>query len=123
MGLGLPRWCSTRGLVTSVLQALRATILAFFASRTVLLAENLVLRQQVVVLRRRVVRPRIRPLDRWLIATLAGWFRALVEMVVLVKPETVITWHRAGWRLLWRWRSRSRRPPDRPPIDADRRVL
>jgi putative transposase len=43
--------------------------------------------------------------------------------VVILKPETVIGWHRTGWRLLWRWRSRARRLPVRPPIDADLRTL
>jgi putative transposase len=109
--------------VTAVLHTLGAIIVGFLAPRTALLAENLLLRQQLIVLRRGVARPRMRPFDRWLIATLAGRFRALLEMVVLVRPETVIGWHRAGWRLFWRWRSRSCRPPGRPPIDADRRAL
>ena len=100
--------------MTAGLQILRAVILAFVA-RTELVAENLVLRQQGIVLRRGVVRPRIRPFDRWLISTLAGRFRALVEAIVLVKPETLVAWHRAGWRSFWRWRSRSGRPPGRPP--------
>ena len=64
--------------MTAVLQTLRAVILAILA-RAELVAENLVLRQQVIVLRRGVVRPRIRPFDRWLISTLAGRFRALVD--------------------------------------------
>jgi putative transposase len=109
--------------VTAVFHVLRAIILAFLAPRTALLAENLLMRQQVIVLRRGVTRPRIRTFDRWLISTLVGRFRALAEMIVLVKPETVIGWHRAGWRLFWRWRSRPCRPPGRPPIDADRRAL
>lgn len=109
--------------MTSVLHSLRAVILAFFAPRAALLAENLVLRQQLIVLRRAVARPRLRRFDRWLIAALAGRFRSLGEAVIVVKPETVIGWHRAGWRLLWRWRLRSRRQPGRPPIDADRRAL
>ena len=68
-------------------------------------------------------RPRFQPFDRWLISSLAGRFRALLAVVVIVKPETVIGWHRTGWRLFWRWRSRSRRLPGRPPIDADLRTL
>ena len=109
--------------MTSILHSLRAVILAFFAPRAALLAENLVLRQQLIVLRRGVARPRLRRFDRCLIAALAGRFQSLREAVIVVKPETVIAWHRAGWRLLWRWRSRSRQPPGRPPIDADRRAL
>jgi hypothetical protein len=45
----------------------------------------------------------------------------LLGAVLLVNPETVISWHRAAWRLLWRWRSR--RPPGHPPIDDDLRDL
>lgn len=84
---------------------------------------NLFLRQQVIVLRRVVPRPRLQPFDRWLISSLAGRFRALLSVVVIVKTETVIGWNGTGWRLLWRWRSRTRRLPGRPPIDADLRIL
>jgi hypothetical protein len=72
----------------------------------VLVAENLLLRQQVIVLSRQVKRPRLRPFDRWVLASIAGRFRDLLATILVVKPETVIRWHRAGWRLLWRWRSR-----------------
>ena len=107
--------------VTTLLQFLRDLVLAVLAPRAVLVAENLLLRQQVVVLRRQVKRPRLRPFDRWLLATLAGRFRGLFTAVLVVRPETLIRWHRAGWRLLWRWRSRRRR--GRPPIDMDLRKL
>jgi hypothetical protein len=96
-------------------------MLAVLAPRAALVAENLLLRQQVVVLRREVKRPRLRPFDRWLLATLVGNLRDLLATVLVVRPETLIRWHRAGWRLLWRWRSRRRR--GRPPIDMDIRKL
>jgi len=107
--------------VTILLHFLRDLVLAFLAPRATLVAENLLLRQQVVVLRRQVKRPRLRPFDRWLLATLAGRFRDLLTAVLVVRPETLIRWHRAGWRLLWRWRSRRGR--GRPPIDMDLRNL
>src|SRR5450631_2345043 len=107
--------------MTTLLQFLRHLVLAFVAPRTALIAENLFLRQQVVVLRRQAKRPRLRPFDRWLLATLVGRFRHLLTAVLVVRPETLIRWHRAGWRLLWRWRSRRRR--GRPPIDMDLRKL
>jgi hypothetical protein len=66
---------------------------------------------------------RFQPFDRWLISSLARRFRALLAVVVIVKSETIIGKHRTGWLLLWRWRSRSRRLPGRPPIDADLRTL
>lgn len=103
------------------LHLLRDLVLAFVAPRTTLVAENLLLRQQVVVLSRQVKRPRLRSFDRWLLATLAGRFRDLLAAVLIVRPETIIRWHRTGWRLLWR--CRSRRPRGRPPIDVDLRHL
>jgi hypothetical protein len=98
-------------------------VLAFVSPRATLVAENLILRQQLIVMRRQIKRPRFRGLDRWVIAALAGRFRGLLDAVLLVKPDTVIRWHRTAWRLLWRRRSRSRRPSGRPPIDADLRRL
>jgi hypothetical protein len=50
------------------------------------MAENLLLRQQVIVLRRRRTRPRLRAFDRWLIGTLSGRFRELLDAVIVVKP-------------------------------------
>lgn len=71
-----------------------------------LMLENLALRQQINVLRRGNTRPAFRLRDRlfWvvLMRIWAGWRRPLA----LVKPETVIAWHRKGWRLWWRWKSR-----------------
>jgi hypothetical protein len=90
------------------------------APRAVLVAENLLLRQQVIVLRRRVKRPPPRRFDRYLIGAVAGRFRHLFAAILMVKPETVIKWDRAGWRLLWRWRAR--RSAGRPPIDDDLRA-
>jgi len=108
--------------MTSLLRFLLDLIVAFAAPRARLAAENLLLRHQVIVLRRRRARPHLHGFDRWLISALAGRFRGLLDAVILVKPDTVIRWHRAGWRLLWRWRSRTR-SPGRPPVDADLRAL
>jgi hypothetical protein len=107
--------------VIALLRFLFDIVLAFVAPRAALVAENLILRQQLIVVRRQVKRPRWRGFDRRLISALAGRFRRLLGAVLLVKPETVIRWHRAAWRLLRR--SRSRRPAGRPPIDADLREL
>ena len=107
--------------MTAILRLLFDVVLALVAPRAVLVTENLLLRQQLIVARRRVKRPRFRRFDRWLIGGLAGRFRRFVEVVLLVKPETVIGWHRAGWRILWR--GRSRRPSGRPPVDSDLRSL
>ena len=86
-------------LILSLLSAARV----FFQSRTDMAVEVLALRQQVAVLKRRRPRPPLRPLDRlfWTIlrATWSRWKDALV----IVQPETVVDWHRAGFRLYWRW--------------------
>jgi hypothetical protein len=96
-------------------------VLDFATPRATLVAENLLLRQQVIILRRQVKRPRLRHVERWLLGAIAGRFRRLLGTILVVKPETVIRWHRVGWRLLWRWRSR--RPRGRPPVDMDLRRL
>ena len=86
--------------------------------RAALLAENLALRQQLVVLQRSVRPPGLRPGDRifwvWLSRLWAGW----QSVLLIVQPETVLRWHRQGFRLCWRWKSR-RRMPGRPKIDAE----
>lgn len=83
--------------------------------------ENVALRQQVAVLRRSVPRPRPRAHDRifWVILRRiwSGWRDALG----LVQPATVVRWHRAGWRLVWRLRSRKK--TGRPPIPLEVREL
>ncbi len=94
---------------------LRATV----RSRGDLVAENLLLRQQLAVLTRPTrQRPRLRSRDKlfWLLVRLArgDWRRHLVVLT----PETILRWHRQGWRLFWRWRSRARigRPRVSPEV-------
>ena len=78
-------------------------------SRRNLLLEILALRHQLLVLSRSPKRPRLTPLDRvlwaWLSQAWAGWKTRLL----LVQPGTVLQWHRAGFRLFWRWKSRPRK--------------
>jgi transposase InsO family protein len=107
--------------VIDLLRNALAAILRFFAPRAIVAAENLLLRHQLVVLRRSSPRPRLRRLDRWLIATLATRARSVLEAVIVVRPATVLQWHRAAWRLWWRCRSSLR--VGRPPIDAELRDL
>jgi transposase InsO family protein len=75
-------------------------------SRRDLVAENALLRQQLIVLRRRRKRPTFTRLDRLLLVVLAGRVRAWRQALVIVQPETLLRWHRAGFRLLWRHRSK-----------------
>ena len=89
-------------------------------SRAQLLAENAFLRQQLLVLRRSVTRPAVTPADRALLVLLAGRVRAWRQALLLVQPETLLRWHRAGFRALWRRKSRP--GPGRPPLaGGDRR--
>src|SRR5258708_27913077 len=101
-------------LVLALLGALRAA----FRTRTDLTLENLALRQQLALLRRRSKRPQFGRLDRllwvWLSNRWAGWRDALH----LVQPETVIRWHRQGFRAFWTWKSRRGRA-GRPPLGSE----
>jgi putative transposase len=87
-------------------------------SRPALLAENAFLRQQLVVLRRSVKRPRCTPTDRALLVLLASRLRAWRQALVLVQPETLLRWHRQGFRLVWRRQSRPRSIPQ-PKVAAE----
>src|SRR5262249_34984212 len=78
-------------------------------------------RQQLTILRRAARRPRLKPWERRLLSALAVRFSALRDAIAIVKPATLLRWHRASWR--WWWRRRSKQPPGRPPIPADLREL
>jgi len=84
-------------------------------------AENLLLRQQLGVLRRQVKRPAIGPTDRLFWILVSRLWDRWRDLLVLVKPETVIRWHRSGFRAYWR--RKSRRPPGRPPMSTEIRGL
>jgi len=91
-----------------------------FRSRAVVELENLALRHQLHVLRRqRPGRLRLFAFDRLVWVVLYRLWPRCLEMMVLVKPATVIRWHRQGFRLFWRWRSRS----GRPSVDREIRNL
>ena len=78
-------------------------------SRASLEAENLVLRQQVIVLSRKSQsRVRLRNIDRLTFVWVYRCFPAILNAITVVKPETVIGWHRRGFRAYWRWKSRRR---------------
>src|SRR5215211_6320521 len=71
-------------------------------TRRELLLENALLRQQVIILRRSVKRPALTTLDRGLLLLLGSRLRAWAGALIIVRPETVLRWHRRGFRLLWR---------------------
>ena len=105
-------------LVISLWTFCRAVL---FGSAAIAL-ENLALRHQLLVLQRSVVRPRLSRWDRvfwvWLSRVWASWRSSLV----IVQPATVLAWHRQGFRLYWRWKSRAK-PVGRPRLDPELRQL
>src|ERR1700677_1437078 len=93
-----------------------------FKSKMRLEAENAVLRQQLIVLRRRLHgRVRLTNSDRWFFILLYRWFPSLLQVLTIIRPETLIRWHRSGFRCYWRWKSRSL--GGRPQIEAGLRAL
>ena len=99
------------------------TVLASpFKSKSRLEAENAALRHQVVVLRRMVHRRvRLTNIDRLFFIQLYRWFPSVLQVITVIRPETLVRWHRAGFRHYWRWKSRPR--GGRPQISAELRVL
>ena len=105
-------------IVLLPLSALRDT----FRSRAALQLELFALRHQLATMKRTSSRPSLRPLDRLVWVLLFRLLPAWREALVIVKPETVIAWHRKGFRLFWTWKSR-RRIGGRPPVPREVREL
>src|ERR1700687_3614051 len=85
-------------------------------------AENAVLRHQLIVLRRKVRgRAQLTNNDRWFLVQMYRWFPSILKVVTIVQPETLVGWHRAGFRRYWRWQSRRR--GGRPRIEMELRAL
>jgi hypothetical protein len=80
-------------------------------SKRALAVENAMLRQQLIVATRRLKKPRFTTRDRVMLVLFSIRFARWREVLLLVKPETLLRWHRLGFRLLWAWRSRSRSRP------------
>ena len=99
------------------------TVLAApFKSKSRLEAENAVLRHQLIIFRRRMQgRPRLTNSDRWFLIQLYRWSPSILTALTIVQPETLVRWHRAGFRCYWRWKSRSR--GGQPQIDTNLRAL
>ena len=99
------------------------TLLAsLFKSRSRLEAENAALRQQLTVLQRKVRgRAQLTNSDRLFFIQLYRWFPSILKAMRIVRPDTLVRWHRAGFRRYWRWKSRN--PGGRPHIDAGLRAL
>src|SRR3981081_4051847 len=93
-----------------------------FKSKSRLEAENAALRHQLIVLQRRVRgRVRLTNGDRLFLVQLYRWFPSVLKAITIIRPETLVRWHRAGFRRHWRWKSRSL--GGRPKIAAELRAL
>jgi hypothetical protein len=85
-------------------------------------AEIAYLRQKLIVLKRTAsARPRLKATDRLIFLCLYRLFPSLLNASIIFKPETLLRWHRTGFRLFWRWKSRRR--VGRPAVSADIRSL
>jgi hypothetical protein len=95
---------------------------SLFKSKSRLEAENAALRRQLIVLQRRVSgRVQLTNRDRLFLVMLYRWFPSILKAITIIRPETLVGWHRAGFRRYWRWKSRSLGGP--PQLDADLRAL
>ena len=80
------------------------------------------LRRQLIVWKRRLHgRVRLTNHDRWFFIQLYRWFPSILKVITIIRPETLVCWHRVGFRCYWRWKSRRR--GGRPQIDAELRAL
>ncbi len=106
----------------SVFHSIGLLIRALFRNQAELAVENLALRQQLAILKEKAKRPKLRPRDRvfwvWLSRFWANWRSALL----VVQPDTVVRWHQQGFKLYWRWKSRTGNV-GRPKIELEIRSL
>ena len=109
-------------MMASMLTLILTGLLFALRTRRALALENLALRHQLAVLQRAAPRPRLRRSDRLFWVLLSRLWRGWAEAVSIVQPETVIRWHRTGFRLFWTWKSR-RHGPGRPAVAPEVRAL
>jgi len=114
LGLGRRFW-SRFAPLPAVVEPLKVAADLFCRSRGELVLENAALRHQLGVLRRRSPKPRLRPGDRMRLLLAAALLPVWRQAVLIVQPETILRWHRSGYRLFWRHRCRSR---NRRRLDA-----
>ncbi len=106
-----------------MLRLLVLAVRAWFRSKAAPMAENLCLRQQLVVLKRRQPRPKLRDADRRFWIGACRWLPRWQDALIVVQRQTVLRWHRQGWKAYWRWRSRRWRGRGRPRIPREVRAL
>jgi hypothetical protein len=101
----------------NVLSALLRSVVSGFRSHSWLVLENLALRHQLAVLKRQTRKSKLQPADRLLWVGLLRFWPRWQHALGLFQPQTVLAWHRCGFRLFWRWKSQTR--AGRPSIDGD----
>jgi len=104
-----------------ILQAVWRLVKSFFSKWANIAFENIALRHQLAVLQRSVERPKIHRRDRILWSWLLRLWPRWQSVLLIVRPETVIGWHKQGFKLYWRWKSRAKQ--GRPCIERDIRDL
>jgi transposase InsO family protein len=100
----------------AIVAAVVGALLSAFKPRASLVAENLALRQQLAALRREVRRPHLHPADRAFWVLLSRVWSRWIDVLAIVRPATVIAWHRRGFARFWTWKSRRL---GRPPLSKD----
>src|SRR5258708_733824 len=99
-----------------------AVLASPFKSKSRLEAENAALRHQLMVVGHKMPgRPGLTNNDRWFFLQTYRWFPSVLKVVRIIQPETLVRWHRAGFRCYWRWKSRRR--GGRPQIEVELRTL
>jgi len=116
--LSLNRFVTSASTLMAILTAVRDC----FRTRAALEIERLALRHQLNVLQRSVKRPKLTAADRFFWSRLSRFWTGWQSALVIGRPETVIAWHRKGFRLFWTWKVR-RGQPGRPPVSPETRKL
>jgi hypothetical protein len=94
--------------MVALLGLLLRLLASLFKSRSRLEAENAALRRQLIVLQRKLRgRVQFTNSDRLFFIQLYRWFPSVLNVITTIRPETLVRWHRAGFRRYWRWKSRS----------------
>ena len=106
----------------ALIRLLLALLLAPFWAKLALEAENAALRQQIIVLRRKLRgRVKLSNADRLFFVSLYRLFPSISRAMLIIRADTLVRWHRAGFRIYWRWKSRNHL--GRPRIDCELRAL
>jgi hypothetical protein len=105
----MQRWATLIAGMIDLLKLLGGLLVGAFRSHAAREAEMAFLRQQLVILKRSApARLRLRAADRLIFLWLYRRFPSVLEAAVIFKPETLVRWHRSGFRVYWRWKSRRR---------------